>query len=166
MYYKMSNFDKVIEFNKAFGLPHNDVPQKEVFTENKKLTKLRVDLIDEEFNELKDAIKTNDFTEVVDALADILYVVYGAASSFGVNVDKAFDIVHKSNMSKLCTSVEQAIRTVESYKKLYKDGHSPYDSPSYRLSENKKYWVVYNESTGKILKSIDYTPANFDTLLK
>lgn len=160
----MSNFEKVIEFHKAFGLPHNTEMQSNVFTENKKLTKLRLDLILEEVSELKEAIDTHDFTEVIDALSDILYVVYGAASSFGININKAFDIVHKSNMSKLCTSEEQAQKTVENYRKLYESGSSTYDSPEYRLSDNKKYWVVFNKSSGKILKSIDYTPANFESL--
>ena len=68
-----SNFQKIIEFHKAFGLQHKDEPQMNVF-EDKKLIDIRVSLIQEEVNELKDAIKDKDFTEVIDALGDILYM--------------------------------------------------------------------------------------------
>ena len=86
------------------------------------------------------------------------------AESFGINLDKAFDIVHKSNMSKLCETEEDAIDTVRIYKEKYANNNSPYDSPAYRRSKDNKYWVVYNESTGKILKNYKYTPANFQEL--
>ena len=160
-----TNFEKVVYFNKSFGVPVNNTVQKDIFKKEPKLTKLRVDLILEEVKELQDAIKDNDMTETIDALADILYVVYGAGASFGINLDKAFDIVHKSNMSKLCQTEEDAIHTVKLYKKKYKDNTSPYDSPAYRLSDNGKDWVVYNENTGKILKNYKYTPANFTTII-
>lgn len=154
----MTNFEKVIEFNTVFGLPTHNSPQTNITQTNPALTKLRVDLITEECQELVDAVRDNNFTEVVDALADILYVVYGAGSSFGVDLNKAFDIVHSSNMSKLCRSEAEAKLTVEWYKREKKD---VYDSPNYRQSDCGRYWVVFNESTGKILKSINYTPAKF-----
>ena len=100
----MSNFNKVVEFNKSFGVTTHNTPQKQIFIQDEKLVKLRKDLILEEVEELVDAMKNHDMVETTDALADILYVVYGAASSFGIDIDKAFDIVHKSNMSKLCTT--------------------------------------------------------------
>lgn len=155
----MSNFEKVVEFNEVFGLPTNMTPQTQVVTENPALTKLRVDLITEECQELVDAVQENNFTEIVDALADILYVVYGAGSSFGVDLNKAFDIVHSSNMSKVCRTEHEAKVTVEWYKK---EKANVYDSPEYRKSACGRYWVVFNKSTGKILKSINYTPAKFD----
>ena len=93
-----SNFEKVVEFNTVFGLPTHTSPQTDIVRTNPALTTLRVDLITEECQELVDAVKANDFTEIVDALADILYVVYGAGSSFGVDLNKAFDILHTSNM--------------------------------------------------------------------
>ena len=151
-----TNFEKVVEFNKCFGLPHKEEPNHTVTKDDPKLTKLRLDLILEETRELQEAIENHDFTEVVDALADILYVVYGAGSSFGVNLDKAFDLVHESNMSKLCKSVEEAEKTVAWY--MENREKTGYDSPAYRKGTNGDYWVVYNESTGKILKSINYTP--------
>jgi len=155
----MSNFNKIIQFHKAFGLDYNKSISDELF-DDKKLIKLRLALIDEEVKELKDAIKEKDIVEVADALADILYVVYGAGASFGIDLDKAYKLVHQSNMSKLCKTEDEAIKTVESYKEKYKNGTSPYDSPNYRLSDDESYYVVFNESTGKILKSINYSPVD------
>lgn len=156
-----TNFEKVINFNKQFGITVHSKVQKNIFDDDPKLVKYRLDLILEEVNELKDAIEKKDMKEVIDGLADILYVTYGMGTSFGINTDKAFEIVHNSNMSKLCINEEQAKNTIEWYKK----NEPRYDSPTYRLSDNKKYWVVYNESSGKILKNINYIPANFDELL-
>jgi len=158
----MSNFNKIQEFHKAFGLAITDKPQTDVF-DNTALVRLRLGLIDEEVGELHQAVKDNNFTEVIDALTDILYVVYGAGASFGIDLDDAYDIVHKSNMTKLCNTEEEAQETVKWYKEQ-KD--SPYDSPEYRLSDDEKYYIVFNKSTGKILKSINYTPANFSKMLK
>ena len=107
-----TNFEKVIEFNDGFGVTVNNTLQKDVFKQEPSLVKLRLDLILEEVKELKDAVDNHDMTETIDALADILYVVYGAGASFGINLDKAFDIVHKSNMSKLCETEEDAIMPI------------------------------------------------------
>ena len=93
----MSNFNKVKTFMNTYG---QDVKEIAEFPENK-IVQLRIDLIEEELNELKEAIKNNDIVEVADALTDILYVTYGAGHSFGVNLDECFDEVQRSNMSKL-----------------------------------------------------------------
>ena len=93
----MSNFNKVKAFMNTYG---QDVKEKASFPENK-VVQLRIDLIEEELNELKEAIRNNDIVEVADALTDILYVTYGAGHSFGVDLDKCFDEVQRSNMSKL-----------------------------------------------------------------
>ena len=93
----MSNFNSVKEFMSTFG---QEVKTKSEFPE-KKIQDLRVDLIEEELNELKQAIKDKNLTEVADALTDILYVTYGAGHAFGINLDKCFNEVQKSNMSKL-----------------------------------------------------------------
>ena len=93
----MSNFNKVKAFMNTYG---QDVKEKAEFPENK-IVQLRIDLIEEELNELKEAIKNNDIVEVADALTDILYVTYGSGHSFGVNLDQCFDEVQRSNMSKL-----------------------------------------------------------------
>ena len=93
----MTNFEKVKEFMITFG---QEVKNNAEFP-NKKIVDLRKKLIDEEFNELKDAIKENNLIEVADALTDILVVTYGAGVAFGIDLDKCFKEVHRSNMSKL-----------------------------------------------------------------
>ena len=93
----MSNFSKVGTFMKTFG---QEVKTKPSFSSDK-INKLRVDLIKEELEELQEAMKNNDLLEVADALTDILYVTYGAGHAFGVDLDKCFDEVQNSNMSKL-----------------------------------------------------------------
>ena len=93
----MSNFNKVKTFMNTYG---QEIKERATFPENK-IVQLRIDLIEEELNELKEAVKNNDIVEVADALTDILYVTYGAGHSFGVDLDKCFDEVQRSNMSKL-----------------------------------------------------------------
>ena len=93
----MTNFEKVGLFMKTFG---QEVKKKSSFS-TEKINKLRVSLINEELEEFKEAIKNNDLKEVADALTDILYVTYGAGHAFGIDLDKCFDEVQNSNMSKL-----------------------------------------------------------------
>ena len=154
-----SNFEKVLEFNKSFGVFTKDTPQYHLYDTDPDIVKYRKSLITEEVQEFEDSIKYKNFSESIDALCDILYVVYGAFTAFGVDADKAFEIVQQSNMSKLCKDEEEAQKTVEFYQK-----DSRYDSPSYRLSDDGKNYVVFNESTKKILKSINYKPVDFSNL--
>ena len=93
----MSNFSKVGIFMKTFG---QDVKNKPSFSTDK-INKLRIDLITEELDELNKAMKNKDLLEVADALTDILYVTYGAGHAFGIDLDKCFNEVQSSNMSKL-----------------------------------------------------------------
>ena len=93
----MSNFSNVGIFMKTFG---QEVKDKPSFSTDK-INKLRLDLIKEEFNELTEAMNNKDLLEVADALTDILYVTYGAGHAFGINLDKCFEEVQNSNMSKL-----------------------------------------------------------------
>ena len=93
----MTNFEKVGLFMKTFG---QEVKTNASLSSDK-INKLRIDLIEEELEELKDAISKKDLKETIDALTDILYVTYGAGHAFGVNLDKCFDEVQNSNMSKL-----------------------------------------------------------------
>ena len=93
----MSNFDSVKKFMKTFG---QEVKEKAEFP-SERITQLRYDLIKEELDELKIAIHEKDIKEVADALTDILYVTYGAGHSFGIDLDKCFQEVQNSNMSKL-----------------------------------------------------------------
>ncbi len=93
----MSNFSKVGVFMKTFG---QEVKNKPSFSTDK-INKLRLDLIKEELSELTEAINNKDLLEVADALTDILYVTYGAGHAFGIDLDKCFEEVQNSNMSKL-----------------------------------------------------------------
>ena len=93
----MTNFEKVKKFMETFG---QEVKEKASFPDHK-ITSLRYDLIKEELGELKEAISNKNITEVADALTDILYVTYGAGHAFGINLDKCFQEVQNSNMSKL-----------------------------------------------------------------
>ena len=93
----MSNFDDVKTFMQTFG---QEVKIKTEFPKEK-IVKLRYDLIKEELNELQNAIKTKKLKEIADALTDILYVTYGAGHAYGIDLDKCFSEVQKSNMSKL-----------------------------------------------------------------
>ena len=120
----MSNFNKVKAFMNTYG---QDVKEKAEFPENK-IVRLRIDLIEEELNELKEAIKNKDIVEVADALTDILYVKYGSGHSFGVNLDECFDEVQRSNMSKLG----------EDGKPIYNDSGKVMKGPNYFAPNLKK----------------------------
>ena len=124
----MSNFNKVKAFMNTYG---QDVKEKASFPEDS-IVQLRVDLIEEELNELKEAIKNNDIVEVADALTDILYVTYGAGHSFGVNLDKCFDEVQRSNMSKLG----------EDGNPIYNDSGKVMKGPNYSAPDLKKIIVL------------------------
>ena len=93
----MTNFESVRKFMETFG---QEIKKKAEFP-NIKITELRYALIKEELGELKEAIENKDIKEVADALTDILYVTYGAGHAFGINLDKCFEEVQNSNMSKL-----------------------------------------------------------------
>ena len=93
----MTNFEKVKTFMKTFG---QEVKEKSSLSSDK-INELRFNLIKEELEELRIAIDTKNLADVADALTDILYVTYGAGHAFGINLDKCFDEVQQSNMSKL-----------------------------------------------------------------
>ena len=93
----MTNFERVKMFMETFG---QEIKEKACFPDEK-ITALRYDLIKEELNEFKEAIDKKDIKEVADALTDILYVTYGAGHAFGIDLDKCFEEVQNSNMSKL-----------------------------------------------------------------
>ena len=93
----LSNFERVKEFMETFGQEVLNVPQ----LPDGNVQSLRVELIDEELRELKDGIKNGNVVEIADALTDLLYVIYGAGHSFGLDLDRCFAHIHNSNMSKL-----------------------------------------------------------------
>jgi len=157
-----SNFNKVGEFHELFEHPKFDELNKTIFETNQKLVDLRLKLIEEEVGELKEAFEKKDFKEVADALSDILYVVYGAGHAFGINLDKTFSAVHESNMTKACTSEEQALETIE----YIKQTQPRYKDPSYKLSKDGKYYIIYDKETGKILKNKYYSEVDLSFIYK
>ena len=121
----MTNFEKVGFFMKTFG---QDVKQSSSFSTDK-INELRVSLIKEELDELIEAINKKDLIEVADALTDILYVTYGAGHAFGINLDKCFDEVQNSNMSKLD----------ENDKPIYNDSGKVMKGPNYFKPDLSKF---------------------------
>ena len=121
----MTNFNKVGTFMKTFG---QEVKTKPSFSTDK-INKLRLDLIKEELTELTEAMNNKDLLEVADALTDILYVTYGAGHAFGINLDKCFEEVQNSNMSKLD----------EKGKPIYNDSGKVMKGPNYFKPDLGKY---------------------------
>ena len=121
----MSNFEDVRKFMNTYG---QEVKSKPSFPD-KKILKLRCDLIEEELDELKNAIKDNDIVEVADALTDLLVVIYGAGLAFGIDLDKCFEEVHRSNMSKLS----------EEGKPIYNEFGKVMKGPNYFKPNLKQY---------------------------
>ena len=121
----MTNFEKVGLFMKTFG---QEVKIKGGLS-TEKINELRISLINEELEEFKEAIKNNDLKEVADALTDILYVTYGAGHAFGINLDKCFEEVQQSNMSKLS----------EDGKPIYNDAGKVMKGPKYFKPDLNKF---------------------------
>ena len=121
----MSNFNKVGTFMKTFG---QEVKTEPSFS-TKKINKLRIDLIKEELQELTEAMNNKDLLEVADALTDILYVTYGAGHAFGIDLDKCFDEVQNSNMSKLD----------QNGKPIYNDAGKVMKGPNYFKPDLSKF---------------------------
>mgnify|MGYP000215202243 CR=1 FL=1 len=159
---KRTNYEKVVEWNKIFGVEMNEKPQVKALKERKEMVERGMRLIREEMRELEEAVKKEDMKETYDALCDILVVVYGMGGSLGLDLDRGVHLVNESNMSKSCKTEEEAKETVEWYKKNDKR----YDTPTYRKSKCGRYWIVYNKSTGKILKSIKWQEVDFSEELK
>jgi len=123
----MTNFEKVREFMKTFG---QEIKEKAGFP-NEKITSLRYELIKEELEELKEAINNKDIKEVADALTDILYVAYGAGHAFGIDLDKCFEEVQNSNMSKIGNDG----------KPIYNDKGKVMKGPNYFKPNLKKFVI-------------------------
>jgi predicted HAD superfamily Cof-like phosphohydrolase len=153
---KLDSLNQVAEFHNTFGapiLPYPTIPSPERCA-------LRVSLLAEELDELKEAIAANDLVEIADALCDLQYVLSGAVLEFGMGerfVD-LFNEVQRSNMSKACQSLEEAEYTV----KFYQDK----DGTEAEIKEENGLWKVYRKSDNKVLKSINYSPADLVSLLK
>lgn len=111
------------------------------------------------FNKLNVSCNEKNYENVIINIYNVIKYTYLFGIHIGCNLDESFSIVHNSNMTKICDNEQLAKETVKSYK----DNDNRYDSPNYK--KNEFGYVIYNESTGKILKSIKYTPANFDSIL-
>ena len=144
----------VVKFHEVFKHPIQIAP----IIPNKKRCELRVELIQEELNELQQAIIDNDLTEVADALCDIQYVLAGAVLEFGLGskFSDLFDEVQRSNMSKSCDTEQEAEETVAFYAK---QGTEAY----FEASDGK--FLIYRKSDNKTLKSINYSPADLKKIL-
>ena len=139
----LTNSDKVKDFMKAFGQDLPDIPG----LPDEETIKLRLKLILEEVEELKEALDRKNMVDVLDGLCDILYVVYGAGHAFGIDLDEPFNHVHHSNMSKLG----------EDGKPIYREDGKVLKGPNYYAPSLSKYiWEPYerkrNERISEIIK--------------
>ena len=153
---QINSLNQVADFHRTFNAPILDTPQ----IPSEQRCELRVNLLQEELNELSQAIKDNDIVEIADALCDIQYVLSGAVLEFGLG-DKfveLFNEVQRSNMSKACNTQQEALMTLSHYKK--KDGTEGY----YKKINGK--FLVYRASDDKVLKSINYSPAELKKIIK
>ena len=143
-------------FHETFDLPIRERP----VIPSKDRCALRVNLIEEELEELKDAIDTNDLVEIADALCDIQYVLSGAVHEFGLSEVFAtlFEEVQRSNMSKTCSSLEEAEATQDYYLMTK-------STPSVIEKKGDKY-LVFRSSDRKVLKSVNYSPADLKTIIR
>lgn len=151
----MNYIEKIEEFNRTFNQP---IPKEPGFPSRKQCL-LRVRLLQEELDELKQAIEDKDLVEVADALCDIQYILSGAVIDFGMQAkfERMFNNVHQSNMSKTCKNKEEVSDTMESYDKK--------GVPTYAITHRGK-WIIYRELDNKVLKSINYHPANLKPILE
>ena len=151
----MDYIKMVEEFHNTFGAPVLETPQ----IPSNERCKLRVSLLQEELDELKEAIENNDLVEIADAFADIQFVLSGGILEFGLSdkFNELFNEVQRSNMSKACQSQQEAIETLLHYKQ--KDGTEGY----YKEVDGK--WLVYRNGDNKVLKSINYSPANLKDII-
>jgi len=153
---KIDSLNQVAEFHSTFKHPilsEPTIPAKE-------RADLRVRLIAEELDELKEAIANNDLIEVADALCDIQYVLSGAVLEFGLGNKfvELFEEVQRSNMSKACNSMEE----VEASIKHYKENKG--EDCAYKVEGDK--FLLYRTTDNKTLKSINYSPADLKSILE
>lgn len=145
----------VAEFHRLFQLPILDSPT----IPSKERCQLRINLLQEELDELKEALDNNDLVEVADALCDIQYVLSGAILEFGLGSSFAafFNEVQRSNMSKACSTMDEALQTVKKYLDQGTNGHIE------KVGDN---YLVYRDEDLKVLKSVNYSPADFKGMME
>jgi predicted HAD superfamily Cof-like phosphohydrolase len=150
------NYIKMVEkFHNAFNAPILPTPQ----IPSEKRCDLRISLMQEELNEIKEAIEKGELVDIADGFGDLMVVLCGSIIEFGLGdkFDNIFDEIHRSNMSKACSTEEEAKMTLEHYKQ--KDGTEGY----YKQVGDK--WVTYRNGDDKVLKSVGYSPANIKGIL-
>ena len=147
--------NNVADFHNTFDLPVLEEPQ----IPSQERCELRINLLAEELDELREAIKDKDIIEIADALCDIQYVLSGAILEFGLaeKFKSLFDEVQRSNMSKTCHTIEEARQTQDFYK-------TNKGTDSYIKERNGEY-LVYRNGDQKVLKSINYSPADLNQFL-
>lgn len=147
--------EKVKEFHETFDMPVLSEPT----IPDSERCDLRISLLEEEINELKQAILDKDITEVFDAFNDILYILGGSILEFGMQdkFKQGFDEVHRSNMSKACKTVEEALLTIDKYKKS-----NNFDSDY--IEKNNSF--IVKRKDGKLLKSINYSPVDLKKIIE
>jgi predicted HAD superfamily Cof-like phosphohydrolase len=152
----MDYIKMVEEFHKTFNAPVLETPQ----IPSKERCDLRINLMQEELNEIKEAIENNDFVEISDGLCDLMYVLVGSIIEFGLKdkFNDLFNEVQRSNMSKACTSQQEALATLSHYKQ--KDGTEG------RYEEVNGKYIVYRSGDNKVLKSVGYSPASLEDIIK
>lgn len=152
---KIDSLNQVAEFHTTFKAPILETPQ----IPSKERCELRVSLLQEELNELKQAIEDNNLTEIADALCDLQYVLSGAVLEFGLGNKfvELFNEVQRSNMSKACDNEKQAEETMDFYKEKGTD--------SFFEKSGEKY-NVYRKEDHKVLKNKYYSPADLKTILE
>ncbi len=152
---KIDSLNQVAEFHTTFKAPILDTPQ----IPSKERCDLRVSLLQEELNELKQAIADNDIVEIADALCDLQYVLSGAVLEFGLGNKfvELFDEVQRSNMSKACNNEQEAQETVDFYKEKRTD--------SYYEKSGEKF-NIYRKEDQKVLKNKYYSPADLKMILE
>ena len=151
---KIDSLNQVAEFHRTFNAPILESPQ----IPSKERCELRISLLQEELNELKEAIADNDIVEIADALCDLQYVLSGAVLEFGLGEKfvQLFDEVQRSNMSKACSTQSEADETIAFYKEKGLEAYS-------EVSGNKIN--VHRKSDNKVLKNKYYSPADLQAIL-
>lgn len=152
-----SNFNIMCQFFNKHQLKSNI---KEMYNEHKLEIKKNTQELIELSDKLKFHLSSEEYLHVIKILIELTFLTYKIGVTLNIDLDKSFNIVHDSNMSKLCKTETEAKNTVTNYS----NNDKRYDSPTYRKSDLGDYYIVYNKSTNKILKSINYTPANFDSM--
>ncbi len=151
-----SPLNDVAEFHQTFSLPVHETP----VIPGEDRCALRINLLQEELDELKQAIDEKDITGVADALCDLQYVLSGAILEFGLapKFKELFEEVQRSNMSKVCPDYGTAEETVAHYNT--KDGTKGF------IHQSESGYLVYRESDRKVLKSLKYSPADLESILQ